>query len=168
MLHKGARLRNKRFFLFLSVCLSFLLLLLLLLLFCVLRRVGQCSGNTSGVNHVLEKKNETYALKWERFFYSRFTKTQVELPVYLTFASAWLQNVPAELRMQCAARRMRRTFTHGKWSVRLLHHVSSLSLKSFKTDSILPSADQANKILNYTLNESALIALWRGHFFGRE
>ena len=166
MLHKGARLRNKRFFLFLSVCLSFLLLLLLL--FCVLRRVGQCSGNASGVNHVLEKKNETYALKWERFFYSRFTKTQVELPVYLTFASAWLQNVPAELRMQCAARRIRRTFTHGKWSVRLLHHVSSLSLKSFKTDSILPSADQANKILNYTLNESSLIKLWRGHFFGRE
>ena len=49
-----------------------------------------------------------------------------------------------------------------------LHHVPSLSLKSFKTDSILPSADQANKILNYTLNESSLIALWRGHFFGRE
>ena len=57
MLHKGARLRNKRFFIFLSVCLSFLLLLLLLL-FCVLRRVGQCSGNASGVNHVLEKKTK--------------------------------------------------------------------------------------------------------------
>lgn len=41
MLRKAARLRNKRFSLFLSVYLSFLLLQLLL---CVFRRVGHVSG----------------------------------------------------------------------------------------------------------------------------
>ena len=166
MLHKGARLRNKRFFF--PFCLFVIFVVVVVIVVLRFKASGAMFWERIRRKSRAGKKNETYALKWERFFYSRFTKTQVELPVYLTFASAWLQNVPAELRMQCAARRIKRTFTHGKWSVRLLHHVSSLSLKSFKTDSILPSADQANKILNYTLNESSLIALWRGHFFGRE